>query len=232
MVTAAAVLCACLATWLAVPAPGRPPLPVRPVVPRAGASRLRPVVALAAGAGAWVVAGGVVGIIGAVGSTVVAWTILARAEPAGARREREAAVRELPHLVDLLAATLRSGADPLTGLCTVRAALPGAAARRLAPVEAHAHLGAADAWRLVVDDEVLGPLGQALVRSQRTGASVAETVERLADELEREAAATAEDRARRVGVVAAVPLGLCLLPAFMLLGIVPSVAALLASITT
>ncbi|WP_167288716.1 type II secretion system F family protein [Nocardioides seonyuensis] len=79
---------------------------------------------------------------------------------------------------------------------------------------------------------MLGPLGQALVRSQRTGASVAETVERLADELEREAAATAEDRARRVGVVAAVPLGLCLLPAFMLLGIVPSVAALLASITT
>ena len=232
MVTGVAVLCACLAAWLAVPARGRPPVPVRPVSAKPGASWLRPTVALAAGVGAWVVVGGVTGIVGAVVTTAVSWTVLTRAEPAAARREREAAARELPHLVDLLAATLHSGADPLTGLRTVCAALPGAAARRLGPVQAHAHLGAADAWRLVVDDEVLAPLGQALVRSQRTGASVAEAVERLADELEREAAATAEDRARRVGVVAAVPLGICLLPAFMLLGIVPSVAALLTSITT
>jgi Ca-activated chloride channel family protein len=39
----------------------------------------------------------------------------------------------------------------------------------------------------------------------------------------------AEDRARTVGVRAAVPLGLCLLPAFVVLGIVPLAAGLLAS---
>jgi pilus assembly protein TadC len=50
--------------------------------------------------------------------------------------------------------------------------------------------------------------------------------ERLADDLEREALAAVEDRARAVGVKAAVPLGLCLLPAFLLLGIVPLVASL------
>jgi hypothetical protein len=43
--------------------------------------------------------------------------------------------------------------------------------------------------------------------------------------------AEAHDRARRVGVVAALPLGLCLLPAFMLLGIVPTVASLLSELT-
>ena len=50
-------------------------------------------------------------------------------------------------------------------------------------------------------------------------------------DLEHDLAADIEDRARRVGVSAALPLGVCLLPAFMLLGIVPTVAALLASIT-
>lgn len=229
--TAVAVLCACLATWLAVSGPSRPPLPWRAPALRPEITRLRPLVAVGAGCGAWVVVEGASGVAAGIAASFVAWTVLARAEPSAVRREREAAQRELPHLVDLLAATLHSGSDPIAGLQTVCAALPGAAARRLAPVMAHAHLGATDAWRLVAEDEVLEPLGRALARSQRTGASVVETVERLADELEREVAAAAEDRARRVGVAAAVPLGICLLPAFMLLGIAPTVAALLGSIT-
>ena len=52
-------------------------------------------------------------------------------------------------------------------------------------------------------------------------------VERLADELARSGRAETEERARAVGVQAAVPLGLCLLPAFVLIGIVPLVVALL-----
>ena len=55
-------------------------------------------------------------------------------------------------------------------------------------------------------------------------------VERLADELARTARADVEDRARAVGVKAAVPLGLCLLPAFLLLGIVPLVAGLMSTL--
>ena len=51
-------------------------------------------------------------------------------------------------------------------------------------------------------------------------------VERLADDLGHQARADVEDRARAVGVKAAVPLGLCLLPAFVLIGIVPLVAGL------
>ncbi len=59
------------------------------------------------------------------------------------------------------------------------------------------------------------------------GAPVVAAVERLADELARTARAETEERARAVGVKAAVPLGLCLLPAFVLIGIVPLVVALL-----
>lgn len=202
------------------------PSPGRGLAPRAA-------VAAAAGCGAWVMVGGPLGWGAAVVVTVGAWRVLAGVEPASQRRAREEASRQLPHLVDLLAATLRSGHAPMAGLAVACAALPGAAAERLRPVLAHASLGGSplSAWALVADDDVLAPLGRALARSQRTGASVVDAVELLAEELEREANAAAEDRARRVGVVAAIPLGVCLLPAFVLIGIVPTVAVMLASVT-
>ena len=53
------------------------------------------------------------------------------------------------------------------------------------------------------------------------------TVERLAESLSEDLRGEIEDRARAVGVKAALPLGLCLLPAFVLLGIVPTVAGML-----
>ncbi|EGD45368.1 type II secretion system protein [Nocardioidaceae bacterium Broad-1] len=69
-----------------------------------------------------------------------------------------------------------------------------------------------------------------MARAQATGAPVATTVERLADDLTRNARAEVEDRARSVGVKAAVPLGICLLPAFLLLGVVPVVGGLLSNL--
>lgn len=232
------VLAVALLVWLTTPSPLRLDRPERRGVPESAAPQrsdrkvLRGVVALSAGVGAWVVVGGALGVVAGLVVPWVAWRILAAAEPATTRREREAAAVELPHLVDLFASTLRSGMAPTPGLAAVCAALPGPAAERLRPVLAHADLGGSldQAWEMVADDDVLAPLGRALVRSRRTGASVVDTVSALADELELDAAASAEDRARRVGVLAAIPLGLCLLPAFLLLGIVPSVAAMLSTV--
>ncbi len=87
-----------------------------------------------------------------------------------------------------------------------------------------------EVWRLVTADADLAPLGRALGRAHETGAPVVAAVERLAEELARSARADVEDRARAVGVRAAAPLGLCLLPAFLLVGIVPVVAGLLESL--
>jgi hypothetical protein len=47
---------------------------------------------------------------------------------------------------------------------------------------------------------------------------------RLSDDLRRQVRAEVESRARAVGVKAALPLGTCLLPAFVLVGVVPLVA--------
>lgn len=217
------------ATWLWLPAaPPGPPVPRAPTPGRPGSGR--PVVAVGAGACAWVFVGGAVGPVAGVAGAVAAWWVLEHAEPASVRREREDVERALPHLVDLLAATLRGGADPVAGLAVVCRAAPGAAADRLGVVVEHARWGAAgaEAWAAVLDDDALAPLARAMVRAQSSGTSVVAAVERLADELEREGLARAEDAARRVGVAAAVPLGACLLPAFLLLGVVPTVASLFA----
>ena len=184
------------------------------------------------GAAAWLFVGGPAGPVAGSAAAAAAWWVLARAEPPSRRREREEVQRTLPHLIDLFASTLRSGAEPVAGLAQVCAALPGPAADRLAPVVERARWGAGglEAWHALSGDDELAPLARAMVRSLTSGASVVQTVERLADELARESAARAEDAARRVGVAAAVPLGVCLLPAFLLLGVVPTVASLFGSV--
>jgi Flp pilus assembly protein TadB len=193
---------------------------------------LRLVAAAGVGLAAWLFVGGTLGPLVGVAAAVFAWRVLVRVEAPAARREREEVERTLPHLIDLFASTLRAGAEPVAGLTQVCAALPGPAVARLAPVVERARWGASgvEAWETVADDDALAPLARAMVRSQASGASVVQAVERLADELQRELLARAEDTARRVGVSAAVPLGVCLLPAFLLLGVVPTVASLFASV--
>jgi Flp pilus assembly protein TadB len=163
---------------------------------------------------------------------VVLTIVVVRAEDPGVRRDRLAVEAQLPHLVLLLAAALRAGAPVGGALRLALEALPGPAAQRLAPVLARLSLGVdpAEAWEPLRHDPAVAPLARAMVTSTRSGARVADAAERLADDLAAEGRARAESRARTVGVRAAVPLGLCLLPSFLLIGIVPVVAGLVGSI--
>jgi pilus assembly protein TadC len=72
--------------------------------------------------------------------------------------------------------------------------------------------------------------GQALLRLARrsasSGAALGQGVADLAEQSRQEAATTADARAQRASVLIAGPLGLCYLPAFVCLGIVPIVAGL------
>ena len=65
---------------------------------------------------------------------------------------------------------------------------------------------------------------------QRDGSVKAIRVHPVAEDLGRTHRAEVEDLARTVGVKAALPLGVCLLPAFLLVGIVPVVVASLAAL--
>ena len=175
---------------------------------------------------------GPLGVPAGVAAAAATWVVVGRAEPAGVRARRRAVARDLPHVVALFAAGLRAGAAPAEAIDQVCQALPGPAADRLAGVAARLALGLdpAQVWSGLADDPALVGLGRTLARAHTTGAPVVAAVERLADDLARTGRAESEERARAVGVQAAVPLGLCLLPAFVLIGIVPLVVALLADL--
>lgn len=231
---AVAAGCAALAVALLVPAPARLPARVeRSRPPPVGwLHRHRLLWSALAGAAALVFLSGVAGAVGGVLVAVGTWVLVGRAEPAHVRARRAAVRRDLPYVVALLAATLRSGAAPGDGVAQVCAALPGPATDRLAGAAARLSLGLdpAQVWSGLGDDPQLAGLGRTLARAHETGAPVGAAVEQLADELSRAQRADTEERARAVGVRAAVPLGLCLLPAFVLIGIVPLVVALLSDL--
>lgn len=234
MLTMLAALLAAAAGWMV----GRPPRRVTttarggPGSARRSGAGLRALGSLGAGAAGWTLLGGSPGVAAGVGCAVAAWVVLARAEPGAVRRERETARRQLPHLVGLLVGPLRAGAATEAALATVCAALPGPAAARFDGLRRRLRWGTEPVvvWDELATDPELGLLGRTLARAHESGASVADAIEALAEELAGSGRADAEDRARQVGVRAAVPLGLCLLPAFLLLGIVPLVAGLLGSI--
>jgi type II secretory pathway component PulF len=74
---------------------------------------------------------------------------------------------------------------------------------------------------------VAQPLVRAFERSSRTGAPVADECRRVAAELRQEQLASVQQQARGVGVRAVLPLMVCFLPAFVLVGVIPVVASLL-----
>ncbi len=181
--------------------------------------------------GAATVVGGPLSLPAGTAAAVAVWVVIERAESPALRAERDAVRRDVPAVVTLLASALRSGAAPGEALSVVAEALPGSAADRLVAVAARLRLGGdpTQVWAGLERDDELAVLGRVMGRAHATGAPVVTAVERLADDLARAARGAAEDRARAVGVKAAVPLGLCLLPSFVLIGIVPLVAGLVAT---
>ncbi|HET9421891.1 MAG TPA: type II secretion system F family protein [Nocardioides sp.] len=226
------------ATAVALLVPPRLRLP-EPVVPASSSTRPgwlmrhRLLWSALAGVGASVFVGGATGLVAAAAAGVATWVSIGRAEPPEERRRRESVRRDLPHVVTLLGSALSGGAAPGAAVALVCQALPGPAAARLEPLAACLALGAdpAQVWATLTHDPELGALGRSLARAHASGTPVVAAVERLADDLASRARAEVEDRARAVGVKAAVPLGLCLLPAFVLIGIVPLVAGLLAELS-
>lgn len=235
MTTLLAILCAATAAALALPGRARLAVTEAPLAGRPDDGlliRLRWVWSMLAGVGATLFVNGVLAPLVGVAAAIGVWVTIARAESPVVRRERDAVKRDLACLVDLFGAALASGAASADAAGIVAAALPGPAADRLQGARARLGLGVDPlrVWGDLAEDSVLAPLGRTLARAHATGAPVATAIERLADDLRARSRAEVEDRARTVGVKAAVPLGLCLLPAFLLLGIVPLAAGLLTSL--
>ncbi len=235
----AAIAAAGTAAWLATPAsPGRT-LADRTGPDSAAAKdsdgwlvRYRWLLSLLSGVAGVTLAAPPLSWVVGLGLSAWTWVVIGRAERSGARSEAVAVARDLVPLVGLLSAALDAGSPPGRALVVSRLSLPGPAADRLAVVTSQLELGGdpQTAWGSIAGDPVLGALGRAVARAEQTGAPIALIVSKLADELAERSRAEVEDRARAVGVKAAVPLGLCLLPSFLLIGIVPVAASLMQSL--
>ncbi len=132
---------------------------------------------------------------------------------------------DLPLLLDLLAAALSAGSPMVPALDAVAAAAPGAASADLDRIRDLVLAGGLDG---TVDVPDLPPaLLRALRRSGHSGSRLAEQLRLVADDLRAETAVAALTRAHRVGIWAVLPLGLCCLPAFVALAVVPLAYGLL-----
>ncbi|WP_245676465.1 type II secretion system F family protein [Nocardia niwae] len=151
------------------------------------------------------------------------------------RGEQGADPLAVASILDLLAACLRAGL-PMAG--AARAVAPeapqalGDALRRAADLLA---LGAdaSTAWTQVARDangrpgaEEVESLARMARRSARSGSSLAAAVTELAEQRRSAVEDVAAAKAERAGVLIGGPLGLCFLPAFVCLGIVPVVIGL------
>lgn len=155
----------------------------------------------------------------------VAGRIVGTLEPAETRRRREAVERDLPLALDLIVAVLEAGQSPAGALRLIGDAMPGLLGSDLAQLGFRLDVGGDPEalWRAAGERPEIAPLSRAFLRASRSGASATRVLARAAAELRQQRKASALERARSVGVKTAAPLGLCFLPAFVLIGIVPTI---------
>lgn len=193
---------------------------------------LRRVAAGAAGALCVVTLGGLAGGVIGVPVAAAVWLSFSRLGNGERRRRRARLIADLPVAVDLLAACLRGGAPWHEAVEAVADAVGGPLGEELRAVSVQIRLGAdpAEAWRALAEEPMLAPLARAAVRAASTGAALAPSLSRLARDQRRVARSAAAARARAAGIRALAPLGLCFLPAFVLLGVVPAIAGIASTI--
>ncbi|MEW2285263.1 type II secretion system F family protein [Streptomyces sp. NPDC047841] len=183
-----------------------------------------------AACGVWVLVGGITGVALGLGVGAVLWRWRGR-QTAAVRQEAvdtAGAARQLPLAADLLAACIAAGAGPVIAAQAVGEALGGPVGQALARGAAEVRLGGgpADAWRSLAALPGAGALARLLERADESGLPAAGPVARLASDARAEWARAATARARRAGVLISAPVGLCFLPAFIAVGVLPVVIGL------
>lgn len=190
-----------------------------------------------------VAAGAVVGVVVAIlAGALVAWfptwqpAVVARRQ--AARHDARLVVR-LPVGLDLIAASLEAGAPPARALALVGEAIGGPIGDELGIVAHSLWLGASpsEACRRLLSERGAGvnpallAVARALGRADESGSRLATSFRAIADAQRADAHSRAIENARRVGVYAVAPLGLCFLPAFILVGVTPIVAGVVTQLT-
>jgi pilus assembly protein TadC len=156
-------------------------------------------------------------------AAVAAWVLTRRRQ---ARRSVDPL--RLAACWDLLAACLKAGLPVHAAVHAVAGRIPGEGGKALQVTAGLLALGAdaATAWRPVANVPETAPLARGARRTARSGTALAAVASTLAAEVRVGANDASEARAQRAGVLIAGPLGLCFLPAFACIGLVPVIVGL------
>jgi len=153
-------------------------------------------------------------------------------DPRGGFRPTAPGLRDTAMMLELVGAMLDAGAGIGRALDLVAEAASPEICRSLRPVVSALAIGAdwESAWRSseVPSPEILG-LRDALGFAALTGAPSSAILYAQAARMRRERFRAAEKRAAALGVKLVIPLGLCSLPAFVCLGVLPVLLAMLPS---
>lgn len=138
----------------------------------------------------------------------------------------------VPLVLTVAALLLRSGTPPGAALAAAARNCRSTSWVACEQVERRLAMGesAWRAWSGLSDMPELAAVGRAAVRATDSGAALADAWESVSDRLRAERRLAAEVRARKVGVRVLAPLGLCFLPSFICLGVVPMVIGLASDI--
>ena len=182
---------------------------------------------------AWVALGPVMGVLVASVATPAVRNVVGGLETAASRRRSARLADQLPAALDLMVATLDAGRPPAAAFALVAEVTPSPLGDELTLVGSRLAVGGDPqaVWTHVGGDPVLGSLGRAFRRADTSGVPVARVVASVADEMRRERRAARRELSRRVGVRTAAPLGACFLPAFFLVGIVPTIIGVVGNLS-
>ncbi len=161
-------------------------------------------------------------VVAATGVLTLGWV-----EPQSARRRRRQLIMDVPQALELMAACLGAGLPARTACAAVVGTFEGPVADDLGQVLALLQLGVADvtAWGTLHDHPQLGLAAGDLARSVESGTSMVEGLRHHAATAREIRRSELQVRARAVGVRSVLPLMMCFIPSFMLLGIVPAVVS-------
>ena len=157
--------------------------------------------------------------------------VLGAFEPASSQRRAQRLLEEVPQALELMADGLAAGLPLRVACAAVVDVFDGPVAEDLGAVLRSVELGVGEAaaWASLTGHPQLGAAAGDLSRSAESGTELVMALRHHATAARERRHAALQQNARSVGVRSVLPLMTCFLPAFLLLGVVPTVVSAILS---